>query len=113
MIKFINLSLVLAPFSFRHPDLMESYHSILNEDGISGFEDFKTDHEDYSLPGDVRKIAAKPLDLTWKTVEYTNPDKELLVSDLDVLEGKQAMESEDNQVSKPFGNSYLVQWGQN
>ena len=83
---------------------MKTYQSILTEDGISGFGDFKTDHEDYSLPGDVRKIAAKPLDLTWRTVEYTNPDKELLLSDLDALKGGKAeMNSEDNQVRRsPF-----------
>ena len=79
---------------FRHPFLSEAYHSVLKEDGLSGFENFKSEQETYSLVGDVRKIAAKPQDLTWKIVDYSSPDKDLLRTDLDVLNGKSEIQSD-------------------
>ena len=52
---------------FRHPSLVEAYQSVLSVDGISGFEDFKSKHESYSLAG----VDTNPF------FYYISPDKRI------------------------------------
>jgi len=87
----------------KHPSLVEAYQSVLTVDGISSFEDFKSKHESYSLAGDVRKVAARPLDLTWRLIQYDDPDKDLQISDADVLDGKEEIKS-DSQPKEENGH---------
>ena len=51
MYCFISVTQKLFCKYFRHPSLVEAYQSVLTVDGISGFEDFKSKHESYSLAG--------------------------------------------------------------
>ena len=46
-------------------------------------------------------MAARPLDLTWRLIQYDDPEKDLQISDADVLDGKVEMKSDSQvQVSK-------------
>ena len=39
-------------------------------------------------------MAARPLDLTWRLIQYDDPDKDLQISDADVLFGKEEIKSD-------------------
>ena len=39
-------------------------------------------------------MAARPLDLTWRLIQYDDPDKDLQISDADVLDGKEEIKSD-------------------
>jgi len=41
----------------------------------------------HALSGDYRRIVVKPQDLTWKLLEYSNPDEPLALSELEKLSG--------------------------
>jgi len=41
----------------------------------------------HALSGDYRRIVVKPQGLTWKLLEYSNPDEPLALSELEKLSG--------------------------
>ena len=85
----------------KHPtneSLKTIYDEILAGDGLDcGFQSFKHKTEFYSLPGAYRKIVVKPWDFSWRFATYSDPNEDLILSDLDVLRKKELPCSE-NQV---------------
>jgi hypothetical protein len=65
---------------------LQVYEEAAAEDGVSlkdgthGVRDFSM----RTLPGTYRRVLYKPKDLTWRLLAYTNPDADLLASDLTV-----------------------------
>ena len=50
--------------------------------------------QSYSLGGDYRKMISKPHDMIWRHMKYSNPNGDLIISDIDRLEGVPEVESE-------------------
>ena len=48
----------------------------------------------YSLGGDYRRIFAQTGDMTWRHIKYSNPHEDLVISDIDRLDGHPEVESE-------------------
>merc|ERR1712051_1150242 len=72
-----------------HEELKKIYIELLQADGLEdGFESLKHSNEFYSLPGDYRSILVTPSDVSWKFTCYDDPNKDILVSDMALLEGK-------------------------
>ena len=72
-----------------HEELKKIYIELLQADGLEdGFESLKHSNEFYSLPGDYRSILVTPSDVSWKFTCYDEPNKDILVSDMAVLEGQ-------------------------
>jgi tRNA pseudouridine13 synthase len=72
------------------------YEEILAGDGLDqGFRSLKHKTDFYSLPGAYRKIVVKPWDFSWKFVSYSDPNEDLILSDLDLLRKKELPSSEN------------------
>jgi len=72
-----------------HDELKKIYIELLQADGLEdGFESLKHSNEFYSLPGDYRSILVTPSDVSWKFTCYDDPNKDILVSDMALLEGQ-------------------------
>ena len=72
-----------------HEELKKIYIELLQADGLEdGFESLKHSNEFYSLPGDYRSILVTPSDVSWKFTCYDDPNKDILVSDMALLEGQ-------------------------
>ncbi|CAK1552448.1 unnamed protein product [Leptosia nina] len=67
------------------PNMKEHYQELLTKDGLS--LDLKHKNKSYSLCGGYRHIAVKPDKMSWRTVQYTEPHTDLILSDLDLING--------------------------
>lgn len=85
----------LPGHSVKYPEnvIKEWYEALLEEDGLSS-DKFKQSVKQFSLSGTYRPIVKKIKDLTWKTVNYSDPKKDLILSDTDVLLNEVDQESE-------------------
>ena len=78
----------------KNEELKEIYLSLMKEDGLDqGFEGLKHKTDMFSLSGDYRVILQKVNDLSWRFISHSEPDEDILVSDFDIIEGKQPKES--------------------
>ena len=68
------------------------YHRLAAADDVS-LEPASTSSDNnqafclHALSGDYRRIVVKPQGLTWKLLEYSNPDEPLALSELEKLSG--------------------------
>ncbi|OZJ04650.1 hypothetical protein BZG36_02895 [Bifiguratus adelaidae] len=67
------------------------YEDLMAKDGLNPHEMVRKVKE-YSLTGAYRKLMAKPNDLTWKLMRYSDAEVPLTLTDLEKLEGKVQME---------------------
>ena len=78
-------------------DLKTIYLDFLKADGLDkGFDSFKNSVDMYSLPGDYRYIFLKPNHVDWRLTRYDDPNLDLLVSDFQLLKGKNHAEEVPN-----------------
>ena len=78
----------------KNEELKEIYLSLMKEDGLDqGFEGLKHKTDMFSLSGDYRVILQKVNDLSWRFISHSEPDEDILVSDFDIIDGKQRKES--------------------
>ena len=68
------------------------YHRLAAGDNVSlepacASSDNKQAFSLHALSGDYRRIVVKPQGLTWKLLEYSNPDEPLALSELEKLSG--------------------------
>ena len=94
---------VLMPipgFKVSYPeneDLKKIYNDLLTADGLDqGFESLRHTVDMYSLPGAYRPIVVKPTDVSWKVVQHSDMNEDLLVSDIDIVLGKSPKEADEN-----------------
>lgn len=81
-------------------ELKEIFLNLLAADGLDeGFQSFKNSINLYSQPGDYRHIMMKATDVTWRFHSYDDPDKDILVSDFEMIEGKNCAESKGEQTA--------------
>jgi len=75
-------------------ELKKIYLDLMEADGLeNGFESLKHSIELYSLPGDYRYVIENPTDVSWRFTRYDDPTKDILVSDMALLEGKNHLEA--------------------
>ncbi|ORX79103.1 tRNA pseudouridine synthase D [Anaeromyces robustus] len=74
-----------------YPDneIKDYYEKLLKKDGINP-KDMKTVNREYFLPGSYRKLIVKPGNVEWSVIGYNDEDADLAISDLDIINGKQA-----------------------
>jgi tRNA pseudouridine13 synthase len=66
--------------SLQNPDLTQIYLDVMAEDGFdNGFEDMKNVDKRFSLIGDYRQMIAKPQDLKYHMIRYSDPNQNLTV----------------------------------
>lgn len=84
-----DIVLPLPGYSIEYPPNMKEFYEdiIVKEDNLT--LELKQKVKAYCLSGTYRKIVLKPENLTWKIVRYTDPYCDLILSDLDELQGKQ------------------------
>uniref|UniRef100_A0A1B6LQX0 TRUD domain-containing protein n=2 Tax=Graphocephala atropunctata TaxID=36148 RepID=A0A1B6LQX0_9HEMI len=63
------------------------YTELLKEDGHS-MDCFRKVNKKYGMHGSYRSMIERAEDMDWRTVRYSDPDEDLLLSDLEVLKGK-------------------------
>ena len=80
---------------------MQIYKEEADKLGIS-LLDCPHSERDFSLtsrPGDYRYIMHKPIDIEYRLLEYSDPDQDLMLTQLEQLEGRQ-LESGVKQISE-------------
>ncbi|OWA50274.1 Pseudouridylate synthase 7-like protein [Hypsibius exemplaris] len=84
-----DVVLPLPGFDVKFPDTPVTQF-ILDQMTIDGI-DLREKHKvkDYSLSGSYRNIATKPSNFSWEIKKFDNPEQDLLLSDLDVLNKRQ------------------------
>ena len=81
----------------ENEDLKKIYNDLLTADGLDqGFESLRHTVDMYSLPGAYRPIVVKPTDVSWKVVQHSDMNEDLLVSDIDIVLGKSPKEADEN-----------------
>ncbi|GAB0099828.1 pseudouridylate synthase 7 homolog [Sergentomyia squamirostris] len=98
--SIFDVVLPLPGHDITYPDNEsgEWYRELLENDELSS-EKLKQKNKTYSLGGSYRKFMAKPANLTWSTVNYSNVHDILLPSDLDELRKKKMPELSGNQTA--------------
>lgn len=83
-----DIVLPLPGYSIEYPPNMKEFYEdiIVKEDNLT--LELKQKVKAYCLSGTYRKIVLKPENLTWKIVRYSDPYCDLILSDLDELQGK-------------------------
>ena len=78
-------------------DLKKIYIDLLEADGLkNGFDSFKHKVDFFALAGAYRSIIVKPTDVSWRCINHSDMNENLLVSDHDILSGKSHKESIEN-----------------
>lgn len=80
---------------FPENEISEMYDVILQADNLTK-SDFKSSVEFYSLGGQYRHIISKPTDVGWKSMRYSDPNENLVLSDLERVQGREDIKSEDD-----------------
>uniref|UniRef100_A0A146L3C1 Pseudouridylate synthase 7 n=1 Tax=Lygus hesperus TaxID=30085 RepID=A0A146L3C1_LYGHE len=70
------------------------YFEVMEEDGIT-MDTFINSKKVFSMYGKYRRVLTEVRDLEWKIVKYTNTEADLILSDLDKMEGKSLPVVED------------------
>ena len=68
-------------------DMKSLYEEVLAEDDLD-LDSFKSPVPVYSLGGNYRHMLGKVADMHWSTVTYSDPDQDLVASDLDRVQGR-------------------------
>ncbi|XP_059049806.1 pseudouridylate synthase 7 homolog isoform X2 [Achroia grisella] len=68
------------------PNMKEYYVELLKKDGLT--TEMKAKIKVFSVSGAYRRILAKVAGFEWKTVRYSDPTGDLLLSDRDLLQGR-------------------------
>ncbi|XP_023944942.2 pseudouridylate synthase 7 homolog [Bicyclus anynana] len=85
--SIFDVVLPLPGYSVQYPPNMEDYYKqLLTKDELK--LDMKHKYKSYSMCGGYRHIAARPADMQWRSVRYSEPFADLLLSDVDELEGR-------------------------
>jgi len=63
------------------------YLDILKEFDLS-MESFHQNHKEFALYGNYRKMVGLPKDMEWEIIKHDDPDAQLTLTDLEILEGK-------------------------
>lgn len=84
-----DVVLPLPGFNITYPNnvIKDWFEESLKEDGLTS-ENLKQTVRKYSLSGTQRHIVKKINDMTWNICNYSEPDDDLLLSDIDRLEQK-------------------------
>ncbi|BET00823.1 tRNA pseudouridine synthase D [Nesidiocoris tenuis] len=98
---FTNVVYPLPGNDVEFPDnaVKDFYTEIMKEDGIT-MDHFVNSKKVFSLFGTYRKVIARPENMTFSIVKYDNPDEDLIVSDLDEMRGKMALDNNKNGKNK-------------
>lgn len=84
----------------KNDDLKKIYNDLLASDGLdNGFESLRHTVDMFSLPGAYRHILLKPSNVSWKSVQHSDMNEDLLVSDIDILSGKSPHKESDGSGS--------------
>ncbi|XP_070557644.1 pseudouridylate synthase 7 homolog [Ptychodera flava] len=89
-----DVLLPMPGYDVRYPanEVYEWYKHTLAEDDLD-INSMKHDVRDYSLKGTYRKIVTMPTDCKWEIVRYDDLTVPLVLSDVDIIEGKRLQES--------------------
>ena len=80
-------------FDISYPEhMLEFYKEVMLKDGLSPLEMIRKVKE-FSLPGSYRNILGKPMDMTFKILNYMNENDDLLNSDLEILNNNTALKN--------------------
>ena len=75
-------------------ELKKIYNDLLEADGFEdGFASLMHSNKQYSLTGDYRSILIKPNDVSCRFTHYDDPNKDILVSDVALLQGQKHVQS--------------------
>ena len=78
-------------------ELKKIYIDLLEADGLmNGFDSFKHKVDFFSLAGAYRSVIVKPTDVSWRSINHSDMNENLLVSDQEILSGKSHKKSEEN-----------------
>ena len=93
-----DVVMVLPGYGVAYPknnELKQMYLDLMNADGLkNGFEDLRNTNDRFSLIGDYRKMVGKPDDLQYHTIRYSDTNQNLTLSDLDVINEKEELQTE-------------------
>ena len=75
-------------FAPQNEELKEIYCDVIKEDGLeNGFEAFRNEKDKrFSLIGDYRTLVGKPEDIKYRRIKYANPNENLTVNKVTILE---------------------------
>ncbi|KAK6631791.1 hypothetical protein RUM43_013855 [Polyplax serrata] len=84
--KITDIVHPLPGYNVAYPNniIKEWYDELLKEDGLTS-ENFKQSVRKYSLSGTYRHIVKKMNDMSWYICYYSNPEDDLILSDMDIL----------------------------
>ncbi|CAG8554777.1 1269_t:CDS:10 [Cetraspora pellucida] len=77
---------------YPNNNIFEKYKELMWKDHLDPRE-MKRNIKDFSLSGTYRKIIGKPIDVSWKTLRYDDPNIPLSLNDLDIINGKMEPEN--------------------
>ncbi|ORX91940.1 tRNA pseudouridine synthase D [Basidiobolus meristosporus CBS 931.73] len=85
-----DVVLPLPGFDVVYPEneIGGKYNELMSQDGLDP-RDMRRNVKEFSLPGSYRKFMAKPENVSWQTLKYTDADASLAQTDLDRLAGIQ------------------------
>jgi len=92
-----------------YPDneIKDYYEELLKKDGIDP-KYMKTINREYFLPGSYRKLIVKPGSVKWNIIGYNEKDADLALSDLDIINGKEAPNNDPNGKYKALQLSFSL-----
>ncbi|KAF0296842.1 Pseudouridylate synthase 7 [Amphibalanus amphitrite] len=84
-----DLVMPLPGWAVRYPEneLSSWYKEMLSQDGVELTQKLCDTMPQYSLAGAYRHVLARPGDVSWRVLRYSNPNSDLLLSDVDRLRG--------------------------
>ncbi|CAG8543921.1 17403_t:CDS:10, partial [Dentiscutata heterogama] len=77
---------------YPNNNIFEKYKELMWKDHLDPRE-MKRSIKDFSLSGTYRRIMGKPIDVSWKTLRYNDPNIPLSLNDLDIINGKTESEN--------------------
>ncbi|TPX58945.1 hypothetical protein PhCBS80983_g02756 [Powellomyces hirtus] len=67
--------------------IRELYSTFMSTHGVDPFNMVRK-HKTASLPGSYRRILGKAADFAWQILRYTDPEQDLMLTDMDRVQGK-------------------------
>ncbi|XP_045764950.1 pseudouridylate synthase 7 homolog [Maniola jurtina] len=85
--SIFDVVMPLPGYSIEYPPNMKEYYKeLLTKDDLK--LDMKHKYKSYSMCGGYRHVVARPADMSWRCVRYSQPHADLILSDADELAGR-------------------------